>query len=85
MLRFGLIGYGAWGRHHARAIASVPDAELTAICTRSPENAADAHADHPGAAIYADYRELLVTFARGLPARLADGTAPLRAVEGGAA
>ncbi len=57
--RVALIGYGAWGRHHARAIASVPDAELTAICTRSPENAADAHADHPGAAIYADYRELL--------------------------
>jgi myo-inositol 2-dehydrogenase/D-chiro-inositol 1-dehydrogenase len=55
----GLIGYGAWGRHHARAIASVPAAELTAICTRSPENAADAHTDHPGAAIYADYRELL--------------------------
>ncbi len=58
-IRVALIGYGAWGRHNARAIASVPEAELTAICTRSPENAADAHADHPGAAIYVDYRELL--------------------------
>lgn len=58
-IRAALIGYGAWGRHHARAIASVPEAELTAICTRCPENAADAQTDHPGAAIYADYRELL--------------------------
>lgn len=55
----GLIGYGAWGRHHARAIASVPDAELTAICARSPESAAEARRDHPQAAIYSDYRQLL--------------------------
>jgi succinyl-diaminopimelate desuccinylase len=33
----------------------------------------------------AHYRELLVTFATRLPARLAEGAAPLRAVEGGAA
>jgi myo-inositol 2-dehydrogenase / D-chiro-inositol 1-dehydrogenase len=58
-VRVGLIGYGAWGRHHARAIASVPEAELTAICTRSPENSADARHDYPRAAIYAGYRELL--------------------------
>lgn len=58
-VRVGLIGYGAWGRHHARAVASVPDAELKAICARSPDNAADARKDHPQATIYADYRELL--------------------------
>jgi succinyl-diaminopimelate desuccinylase len=33
----------------------------------------------------ARYRELLVAFARAVPARLADGVVPLRAVEGGAA
>jgi succinyl-diaminopimelate desuccinylase len=33
----------------------------------------------------ARYRQLLVEFARAVPARLADGQAPLRAVEGGAA
>ena len=33
----------------------------------------------------ARYRELLVEFTRAVPARLADGKAPLRAVEGGAA
>ena len=32
----------------------------------------------------ARYRELLVAFARAVPARLSDGAAPLRAVEGGA-
>jgi myo-inositol 2-dehydrogenase/D-chiro-inositol 1-dehydrogenase len=59
VVRVGLIGYGAWGRHHARAIASVPGAELTAICTRSPVNAAAARETHPRATIYPDYRELL--------------------------
>jgi myo-inositol 2-dehydrogenase/D-chiro-inositol 1-dehydrogenase len=54
-----LIGYGAWGRHHARAISAVPEAELAAICSRSAENAADARTDHPKAAIHSDYREML--------------------------
>jgi myo-inositol 2-dehydrogenase/D-chiro-inositol 1-dehydrogenase len=58
-VRVGLIGYGAWGRHHARAIASVPAAELTAICARSPENVVAARSEYPHAAIYADYQELL--------------------------
>jgi myo-inositol 2-dehydrogenase/D-chiro-inositol 1-dehydrogenase len=58
-LRVGLIGYGAWGRHHARAIASVAGAELTAICSRSTGNAAEARNDYPNATIYADYREML--------------------------
>ena len=33
----------------------------------------------------ARYRQLLVEFARAVPGRLAQGPAPLRAVEGGAA
>jgi succinyl-diaminopimelate desuccinylase len=33
----------------------------------------------------AHYRQLLVDFARSMPARLAEGASPLRAVEGGAA
>ena len=57
--RVGLIGYGAWGRHHARAITAVADAALTAICARSPDSAAAARADHPDVAIYDDYRDLL--------------------------
>lgn len=58
-VRVGLIGYGAWGRHHARAIAAVPEARLTAICARSDESAAAAKTDHPDAAIYRDVPALL--------------------------
>ena len=58
-VRCGLIGYGAWGRHHARAISSVEGARLAAICARSPESAAQARADYPEAHLYADHREML--------------------------
>jgi myo-inositol 2-dehydrogenase/D-chiro-inositol 1-dehydrogenase len=58
-LRFGLIGYGAWGSHHARAIKETPDAQLVAIAGRSDESRARAAADHPQAKLYADYREML--------------------------
>ncbi len=58
-VRFGLIGYGAWGSHHARAIASVEDAQLVAIASRSDESRQQAHRDHPTARIYADYRQML--------------------------
>src|SRR3954470_14928961 len=55
----GLIGYGAWGQHHARAIKSVEGATLTAIAARSESSVAKAQADHPGVRVYADYREML--------------------------
>ena len=58
-IRFGLIGYGAWGGQHARAIAQTPEAELAAICVRSDEGRKQAAAEHPAARLYADYREML--------------------------
>jgi myo-inositol 2-dehydrogenase/D-chiro-inositol 1-dehydrogenase len=58
-VRCGLIGYGAWGQHHARAIASIDGAHLTAIAAHSAESIAKARADHPDAHVYADYREML--------------------------
>jgi myo-inositol 2-dehydrogenase / D-chiro-inositol 1-dehydrogenase len=58
-VRFGLIGYGAWGSHHARAIASVPAAELVAVAAHSESSCERARADHPAARVYADYRQLL--------------------------
>src|SRR5262249_27997085 len=58
-VRFGLIGYGAWGSHHARAIASTTGASLVAIAARSEATRAKAAADHPTARVHADYRELL--------------------------
>lgn len=58
-VRCGLIGYGAWGQHHARAINAVDGAKLAAIAARSDESVARARTDHPGARVYADYREML--------------------------
>jgi myo-inositol 2-dehydrogenase / D-chiro-inositol 1-dehydrogenase len=58
-VRFGLIGYGLWGRHHARAIVQAPGATLAAIACRSAETAAAAARDFPGVPVHRDYRELL--------------------------
>jgi len=57
--RFGLVGFGAWGSHHARAIIESPDAELAAIAARSPESQAAARDKHPGVSVVSDYYELL--------------------------
>lgn len=58
-VRFGLVGYGLFGAHHARAIAHTPGAELRAIAVPSAASQARARQDHPTAAVYADYHELL--------------------------
>ena len=58
-MRFGLIGYGAWGRQHAAAIEKVPDASVAAIACRTEASAAEARRDFPDTAVYLDYRRLL--------------------------
>ncbi len=58
-LRFGLIGYGLWGRHHAAAIAAASGAALTAIACASEATAAAAARDFPEARVERDYRALL--------------------------
>lgn len=58
-LRFGLIGYGAWGSHHARAIAKTDGAELAAIAVLSEQSRSAAKTAQPSAQVYADYRAML--------------------------
>jgi myo-inositol 2-dehydrogenase/D-chiro-inositol 1-dehydrogenase len=58
-MRFGLIGYGAWGKHHAAAIVQGEETQLVAISCKSEESRKQARADHPGVEVYLDYRELL--------------------------
>jgi myo-inositol 2-dehydrogenase/D-chiro-inositol 1-dehydrogenase len=58
-VRFGLIGYGAWGSHHARAISEHPRAQLCAVAARSEATQAKAKEERPAARIYGDYRQLL--------------------------
>lgn len=58
-VRFGLIGYGAWGRHHARAIDKTSGAELVAVAARSEQSQSSAREDHPHTDVLDDYRRLL--------------------------
>ena len=58
-VRFGLIGFGAWGSHHAEAIAKTEDAQLVAIAEYSEESRAAARETHPDADVVGDYRELV--------------------------
>jgi myo-inositol 2-dehydrogenase/D-chiro-inositol 1-dehydrogenase len=58
-MRFGLIGYGLWGRHHAAAIAGAPGATLAAIACASEATAAAARRDAPGVPVEIGYRALL--------------------------
>ncbi|MBI1346783.1 gfo/Idh/MocA family oxidoreductase [bacterium] len=57
--RCGLMGFGAWGKHHADAIHKTPGAELVAIAARSEASAQAAQQAYPQARVYTDYREML--------------------------
>lgn len=58
-MKFGLIGYGLWGVHHAKAIIKAPGAELSAISCSSQETFDKARADFPGIPVYRGYENLL--------------------------
>jgi myo-inositol 2-dehydrogenase/D-chiro-inositol 1-dehydrogenase len=58
-VRFGLVGFGAWGLQHARAIAKTRGAELVAIVSRSEENQKAARSAHPNATLHTDLRVML--------------------------
>jgi myo-inositol 2-dehydrogenase / D-chiro-inositol 1-dehydrogenase len=56
---FALVGYGAWGSHHARVLAEGSHTRLVAIAEQSEASRTAAQAAHPQAVVVADYRELL--------------------------
>ncbi len=58
-VRFGLIGYGAWGNQHARAIAKTPGVEFAGIVTRSEQNRGAARLAHPHTPLYDSYAQML--------------------------
>ncbi|MBC8158313.1 MAG: Gfo/Idh/MocA family oxidoreductase [Rhodospirillales bacterium] len=57
-LRFGLIGYGAWGRQHAAAIHDCPHTTLAMIACASDASAACAHADYPDARVTTRWQDV---------------------------
>ncbi|MGG5808587.1 Gfo/Idh/MocA family protein [Falsiroseomonas sp. CW058] len=65
-MRVALIGYGAWGRHHARALHAAPGAELAAIVARGDAGARAAEADWPGLPVTRDAATVLAD--RGIEA-----------------
>ncbi len=58
-MRFGLIGFGAWGKQHAQAIAGLPGLELSAIACNSEDSARAAAAAYPDARVTQNWREVL--------------------------
>ena len=58
-VRFGLVGYGLFGAHHARAIAKTAGARLVAIAVTSEKSQQAARGEHPDASVSGDYRRLL--------------------------
>ncbi len=70
-MRVGLIGYGAWGRWHARALAELPGISLAAILCHGEASAAAAGADFPGVPVLRDRDAFL-----GLPLDAVDVVGP---------
>ena len=58
-MRFALIGYGAWGRLHARAIAALDPRALATIACRNEATAAAARRDFPDARVTLDWRDAI--------------------------
>ena len=58
-MRFGLIGFGAWGKQHAQAISGLPGLKLAAIACNSEASARAAVAAYPAALVTQNWRELL--------------------------
>ena len=56
---FGLIGFGAWGKHHAEAIIKTRGAGLVAIAAKTETTCRIAKEAFPNAAVYSDYHEML--------------------------
>ncbi len=58
-VRFGVIGLGWFGEYHADVIASLPHAELVALCTRTESRLNELGDKFEVQHRYTDYRELL--------------------------
>src|SRR6476469_6296854 len=57
--RAAILGCGGRGRAHAAGYAAAPEAEIVGCADPVVENARALAKAHPGAQVYADYRELL--------------------------
>lgn len=58
-INFGLVGFGAWGKLHARSIATTEGARLSAIIALTKETRKEAKALYPDVVVLSDYRDLM--------------------------
>jgi len=58
-IRCGVIGLGWFGEHHVDTLQQLPQAEVTAVCTRRPDRLREVAAKYGIPKTHADYRELL--------------------------
>ena len=58
-MRFGLIGYGLWGKHHAASIQKAPGAELAAIACADDASEESAKTDFPDVPVFRGYDQIL--------------------------
>ena len=58
-IRCGVIGLGWFGEHHVDTLQQLPQADLTAICTRRPERLREVAEKYHVPKTYTDYREML--------------------------
>jgi UDP-N-acetylglucosamine 3-dehydrogenase len=58
-LRIGVIGLGWFGEIHCETIVGIPNMELAALCTRTPERLAQQAEKFGVKKTYRDYREML--------------------------
>jgi myo-inositol 2-dehydrogenase/D-chiro-inositol 1-dehydrogenase len=59
MVRFGIIGFGAWGRCYAEAIEKLSDVSLHGIATGNTVSLNEIQEKYHDAIVVTDYRELL--------------------------
>jgi predicted dehydrogenase len=53
-VRVAVIGAGSWGRNHVRTVASLPEAELAAVCDLDERRRAEVARQFPGATVTDD-------------------------------
>jgi len=58
-LKLGVVGAGAWGRNHVRTVATLAEAELTAVCDRDPKVRDRVARQYPVTHVTADLADLL--------------------------
>ncbi len=58
-LRVGVIGAGAWGKNHVRTAATLPEAELAAVCDADAKTRERIGRQYPAVHVTADVADLL--------------------------